>query len=176
MLSEQERREIEEDLEHTPTREAVTIDALKVVQRHRGYVSDEAIEDIALELGISPAELDGVATFYNLIFRKPVGKHVIMVCDSISCFLTGQESIMSYIKNKLGIEPGQTTSDGQFTLLPTVCLGHCEQGPAMMLDRKIIGNLTPDVIDHLLDEARLLDGAGFEIPPQQEDATRGESG
>ena len=91
MLSEQELREIDEDLEHTPTREAGSIDALKIVQRHRGYVSDEAIEELAEHLRLSTAELDGVATFYNLIFRKPVGKHVILVCDSISCFLTGGE-------------------------------------------------------------------------------------
>ena len=153
MLSEQERREIEEDLEHTPTREAGSIDALKVVQRHRGYVSDEAIEDIAQELGMSPAELDSVATFYNLIFRKPVGKHVILACDSISCFLTGGEGVMAYLMSKLGIEPGQTTDDGQFTLLPTVCLGHCEQAPVVMLDWEIVGNLTEEKIDQTLSDA-----------------------
>jgi len=158
MLSEEERREIGEDLEHTPTREAATIDALKVVQRHRGWVSDEAMEDIAGELGISTAELERVATYYNLIFRQPVGKHVIFVCDSISCYLTGQESVMEYLMRKLDIKLGETTTDGQFTLLPTVCLGHCEQAPVMMLDWEIIGNLNEERIDQALADAMAKEG------------------
>ncbi len=140
-------------MEHTPTCEAATIDALKVVQRHRGWVSDEAMVDIADELGIGVAELERVATFYNLIFRKPVGKHVILVCDSISCFLTGGESVMTYLMQKLDSKPGETTSDGQFTLLPTVCLGHCEQAPVMMLDWEIVGDLTEGKIDQALSDA-----------------------
>jgi len=154
MLSEEERLEIERELENLPTRRAGSIDALKIVQKHRRYVSDEALKDLAPILGMTPAELDSVATFYNLIFRKPVGRHVIMVCDSISCFLTGQERVMDYLKQKLGIEPGQTTADGLFTLLPTVCLGHCEQAPVMMLDGEIVGNLTEERIDRALAKAR----------------------
>ncbi len=152
MLSKQELKEIEAEMEHSPTREAVAIDALKVVQKHRGWISDEVLEDIARELQMTPEELDRVATFYNLIFRQPVGRHVIFVCDSISCFLTGGETVMDHLRRKLQIEPGQTTADGRFTLLPTVCLGHCEQAPVMMLDWKIIGNLTPQIIDERLDK------------------------
>ncbi len=152
MLTEQERREIQEELKNVPTKQAVCIDALKIVQKHRGYVSDEALEDLSVELGLTTVELDNVATFYNLIFRKPVGKHVIMVCDSISCFIVAGETVMNYIVAKLNIQPGQTTSDGMFTLLPTVCLGHCEQSPVMMLDWEIIGNLTPEKIDMILEK------------------------
>lgn len=123
------------------------MDALKVVQRHRGWVSDEALADVARLLGMTPAELDSAATFYNLIFRKPVGRRVIMLCDSISCWLTGQETVLDYLRRKLGIDLGQTTPDGEFTLLPTVCLGHCEQAPVMMIDGEIVGNLTPEKID-----------------------------
>lgn len=151
MLSEQELKEIEEEMEHSPTREAMSIDALKVVQRHRGWISDEVLEDIAGVVDMTPEDLDRVATFYNLIFRQPVGRHVIFVCDSISCFLTGGDTVMGYLRHKLQIEPGQTTADGKFTLLPTVCLGHCEQAPVMMLDWRIIGNLTPQIIDERLD-------------------------
>lgn len=154
MLNAQELAKIEEMLSHLPTRQAGTIDALKIVQEHRGYVPDEAIYDLAPVLEISAAEVERTATFYNLIFRKPVGKHVIFVCDSISCFLTGGETVMSYLINALGIQPGQTTPDGEFTLLPTVCLGHCDVAPVMMLDWKIIGNLTPDKIDRALADAK----------------------
>ena len=153
MLSEEERLEIEKELENVPTRQAVAVDALKIVQKRRGYVSDEALQDLAQALDMTPAELDNVATFYNLIFRRPVGKHVILVCDSISCFLTGQERVLDYLQRKLGIQPGQTTGDGLFTLLPTVCLGHCEQAPVMMLDGEIVGNLTEERIDQALAEA-----------------------
>jgi len=154
MLTEQEKQEIEEELAHLPTRQAGCIDALKVVQKHRGWVSDEALDDLSPVLGMSPAEIDSVATFYNLIFRKPVGKHVILICDSISCWVMGEESILAYLQRKLGIKLGQTTADGMFTLIPTVCLGHCEQAPVMMMDGDIIGNLTEEKIDQILSGAR----------------------
>ena len=154
MLTDHERTEIEEALSHAPTRQSASIDALKTIQRHRGWVSDEALNDLSPVLGLDVADLDSVATFYNLIFRKPVGRHVILVCDSISCWIMGEERLMDHLQRKLGVQPGETTEDGAFTLLPTVCLGHCEQAPAMMLDGEIIGNLTEDKIDQILAEKR----------------------
>ena len=153
MLNELEIKEIEHELKNLPTRQSGCIDALKIIQKHRGWVSDEALDDLATLLGMSAADLDGVATFYNLIFRSPVGKHVIFVCDSVSCWLTGEERVLDYLQRKLGIQLGQTTADGMFTLLPTVCLGHCEVAPVMMLDGEIIGNLTDDKIDQALSDA-----------------------
>lgn len=158
MLTEAEIKEIKEELRHCPTPQAGAVDALKIVQRHRGWVSDEAILGLAELLDMTPAELDSVATFYNLIFRRPVGRHVIMVCDSISCWLTGQETVLGYLREKLGVNPGETTADGEFTLLPTVCLGHCEQAPAMMIDGEVIGNLTPEKIDSIIE--RFSTGGG----------------
>ena len=154
MLTEHERTEIEDILSHAETRQSGSIDALKIVQRHRGWVSDEALDDLSRVLGLSRADLDNVATFYNLIFRKPVGKHVILVCDSVSCWIMGEERVMDHLQRKLGIQPGGTTEDGMFTLLPTVCLGHCEQAPVMMLDGEIIGSLTDEKIDRILAEKR----------------------
>lgn len=150
MLTQEEIREIQEEMSHLPNPKAASMDALKVVQRHRGWVSDEALADVAQMLGMTPAELDSAATFYNLIFRRPVGRRVIMLCDSISCWLTGQESVLDYLRGKLGIDLGETTKDGEFTLLPTVCLGHCERAPVMMLDGEIVDNLTPEKIDSVL--------------------------
>lgn len=155
MLSDIELEEIREELRHAQSVQSACIDVMKIVQNHQGYVSDQALQDLAAELNMTTAELDHVATFYNLIFRKPVGKHVIMVCDSISCFVMGGESVMQYLSTKLGIAVGETTADGNFTLLPTVCLGHCEQSPVMMLDQKIYGNLTPEKIDQLLDKLKV---------------------
>jgi len=93
-----------------------------------------------------------VATFYNLIFRQPVGRHVIMICDSISCYLTGYEQILAYLKKTLGVEFGQTTLDNRFTLLPICCLGNCDNGPAMRINSDYHGRLTPERVDAILAE------------------------
>lgn len=134
VLSAEEQQEIEHALHHYPDSRAASIDALKVVQKHRGYVSDAAIPEIAKAIRISAADLDGVATFYNLIFRQPVGRHVIKVCDSISCHLTGYDEVRDAFKAALGVGLGGTTPDNRFTLLPICCLGACDRGPVLMID------------------------------------------
>ena len=152
MLTAEEINEIEAEAAHYPKREAVSIDALKIVQRHRGWVSDESLGDIAGHLGMSPADLDSVATFYNLIFRRPVGRHVIMVCDSVSCWIMGEERIREHLQERLGIGLGETTPDDRFTLLPTVCLGCCDHAPAMMVDSDLHSDLNSQKIDAALEK------------------------
>jgi NADH-quinone oxidoreductase subunit E len=152
MLTAEEVTEIEAEAEHYPRREAVCIDALKIVQRRRGWVSDESLRDIAAHLGMSPTDLDSVATFYNLIFRRPVGRHVIMVCDSVSCWIMGHDRIKKHLSERLGIEFGQTTPDSRFTLLPIVCLGCCDHAPAMMVDADLHSDLDPQKIDTQLEK------------------------
>ncbi len=152
MLSPEELKEIEAEFPHYPNRQAVCIDAIKIVQKHRGWVSDESLKDIAELLGMSVDELDGVATFYNLIFRKPVGRHVIMVCDSVSCWVMGYERLRRELKNRLGIQMGETTADGRFTLLPIVCLGACDRAPAMTVDEDLHLNVDPQRLDSLLEK------------------------
>ncbi len=133
MLSEQEIAEIDAELAHYEQASAATIEALKIVQKHRGWVSDEAVAAIAAKLGASPADIDAVATFYNLIYRRPVGRHVIHVCDSVSCWIMGQPRLTELLKQRLGVQLGQTTADGRFTLLPICCLGTCDRAPALMI-------------------------------------------
>jgi NADH-quinone oxidoreductase subunit E len=154
MLTTEEKKEIEAEFPQYEQKRAVSVEALKVIQRHRGWVSDDAIKDIAEFLEMSPDELDGVATFYNLIFRKPVGRHVILVCNSVTCWIMGYEGILEHLKQRLGIELGETTADGLFTLLPIVCLGACDQAPAMMIDDNLYGNLDPAKIDEILQGIR----------------------
>src|SRR3954468_7531888 len=137
MLTHEEREEIEAELSHYPNKQAVSIDAMMIVQKHRGWVSDEVLNDIGELLGMSTTDLDGVATFYNLIRRKPVGRHVAMVCDSVSCWIMGCERVTEHLSNTLGTPLGGTTADGRFTLLPIVCLGACDHAPAMMIDGKL---------------------------------------
>lgn len=144
MLSPEERAEIEEEAKRYPTRRALCIEAMKIVQRHRGWVSDEALADVAAQLDMTRDELDGVATFYNLVFRKPVGRHVILVCDSVSCWIMGYSRLRERLCSELGVALGGTTPDGRFTVLPVVCLGACDHAPALMVDDDLHGDLDPE--------------------------------
>ncbi|MEJ2089858.1 MAG: NADH-quinone oxidoreductase subunit NuoE [Gammaproteobacteria bacterium] len=134
-----------------PDRPSAAIEALRIVQEHRGWVSDESLNAIARHLNMAAAELDSVATFYNLIFRKPVGRHVIMVCDSISCFIMGCDKVRQRLSDELGIEPGETTEDGRFTLLPIVCLGACDKAPTMTIDEELFGQVDPAELPAILE-------------------------
>ena len=154
MLSAEEINEIETESARYPTRQAVCIDAMRIVQRHRGWVSDESLRDIAAHLGMSVTDLDSVATFYNLIFRRPVGRHVIMICDSVSCWIMGYDRMREYVGKRLGISLGETTKDNRFTLLPIVCLGCCDRAPAMMVDDHLHSDLDLQKIDHALETYR----------------------
>ncbi|MCU1263653.1 MAG: dehydrogenase subunit [Bryobacterales bacterium] len=150
MLSQEEREEIEAEIAHYPAKRAVCIDAMLIVQRHRGWVSDESLASLAQFLDMSTADLDGVATFYNLIRRKPVGRHVAMICDSVSCWIMGCDRIRDHVCFRLGVPMGATTDDGRFTLLPIVCLGACDHAPAMMVDGELHTDLDEQRIDAVL--------------------------
>ncbi len=152
MLTEQEKQEITAELTHCEFRQSASIDALKIIQKRRGWVSDEAIKDVATMLALSPDELDAVATFYSFIFRKPVGRHVILVCDSISCWVMGYNPLLDLLKTKMGITFGETTEDSRFTLLPISCLGACDRAPAMMVDEELYGPVTADMMDKILNK------------------------
>ncbi|MGD8393896.1 MAG: NADH-quinone oxidoreductase subunit NuoE [Candidatus Eiseniibacteriota bacterium] len=151
MLSADEIREIESEFASYPTRRAACVEALKIVQRHRRWVSDEALRDLAGHLEMSVDELDSVATFYNLIFRQPVGRHVILVCDSVSCWILGHEQLLGHLERRLGIRLGETTADRRFTLLPIPCLGDCEHAPALMVDEDLHDDLVPGDLDAILE-------------------------
>ncbi len=152
MLTPEERREIETKFARYPNKQSVCIEAMKVVQRHRGWVSDENLHDLAEELGMTPDELDGVATFYNLIFRKPVGRHVVLICDSVSCWIMGYEKVCQRLTSRLGVRLGETTADDRFTVLPIVCLGTCDHAPAMMVDDELHRDLDPDKLGEVLEK------------------------
>lgn len=145
-LSQAEIAEILADASHYSQKSGASIEALKIVQKHRGWVSDESLKQVAKLLGMSMEELDGVATFYNLIYRRPVGRKVILCCDSISCWMLGADRVQEEISRRLGIGYGATTPDGEYTLLPIVCLGACDHAPVLMVGEDLY---------HDVDEARL---------------------
>lgn len=150
MLSKEEIDNINKEIHHYPVKSAACIEALKIVQNKQRWVSDESISEIAKLLEMSPAEVDSVATFYSRINRKPVGEHLILLCESITCWVMGYESILEYMTAKLGIKYGETTTDGKFTILPNPCLGNCDKSPCMIIDDKTYDELTPEKIDNIL--------------------------
>ncbi len=146
-----DRAAIEHETHHYEDPRAASIEALKIVQHRHGWVPDGAIPAIGEVLGIPGSDVEGVATFYNLIFRRPVGRHVILLCDSVACWLMGETAARAHLRDRLGIRPGGTTADGRFTLLPIVCLGHCDHAPAMMVDEDQYGDLDAARLDAILD-------------------------
>ena len=150
-LSEAELAEIHHEMGHYEDPRAASIEALKAVQKHRGWVPDAAIDAIAAVIGIPASDVEGVATFYNMIFRRPVGRHVIKVCDSISCFLTGYDALKDALMAHTGLGYGETSADSRYTLLPVCCLGNCDKGPTLMIDDDTHGPVAPADVPALLE-------------------------
>ena len=148
-LSEAEVAAIEAECAHLPDRQSAAIDALMIVQKHRGWVSDQSLFAIARLLGMSAEALDAVATFYNRIYRRPVGRHVIMMCDSVSCYVMGADRLAEQVKAHLGIDFGETTPDDRFTLLPIACLGACDKAPTMLIGEELIMDVQADRLDNI---------------------------
>jgi NADH-quinone oxidoreductase subunit E len=155
MLPNALKESLEKQIAHADHARELVVDILLALQEHYGHLSDEAVEEAAVLLGMSPLEIEEVATFYTFIYREPVGKYVIHVCDSVICWMDGYESIKDYLCKKLDIDLGGTTADGLFTLLPVCCIGYCDQSPAMLINRKVYGHLTQQKVDVILEKLRL---------------------
>ena len=162
MLSEEERDRLKEELAREEHPRERLVDVLYRVQNRFGYLSDEAVHEVAELMSMTPLEVEEIATFYDFIYREPVGKYVIHVCDGTVCWSLGHESVMDYISKKLQISVGETTPDGLFTLLPVTCIGYCEYAPAMLVNGRLYGPLSPGTIDDILDEF------GAQQPPVRE--------
>jgi NADH-quinone oxidoreductase subunit E len=153
MMTDEEKREIDEAITHYEYKKAACIDAMKILQKHRGgWISDESIEDLADFLGMTTHEIENVATYYSMIYRKPVGRHLILVCDGFSCWALGYDDILAHLMSCLGIGLGETTPDGRFTLLRIPCIGACDHSPAMIIDEDLHGDLDNGKIDEILKE------------------------
>ncbi|MGK0439589.1 MAG: NADH-quinone oxidoreductase subunit E [Paracoccaceae bacterium] len=150
ILTAPELAEIDHEISHAPYRSAVAIDALKIVQKHHRWVSDESLSGLADYLDMSTAELEGIATFYSLIYRKPVGEKVISLCDSVTCWIKGYTQLEKHISHQLGVGLGETTTDNRYTFLPAPCLGACDRAPVMMVGEDTHLDLTPEKINQIL--------------------------
>ena len=159
MIPDSLRSELQARINQAVTPREAAVDILKSLQAHYGWLPDEAVEEAAVLLGLTPLQVDELATFYEMLYRRPVGSRVIHVCDSISCWAMGGESLMDHIAGHLGIKAGETTADGIFTLLPCCCLGNCGEAPTLMIGDTIHGRLTAERATEILERER-IDAAG----------------
>jgi len=150
MLTEAERNSVEEIILKYPHKSVASMEVLRMIQNSRGWLPDEAIREVSGILEMTPEELDSIASFYDLLFRKRVGRHVILVCDSVSCWVTGYKDISRYLQKELGVSLGETTTDGRFTLLPVACLGVCDAAPAMLIDMDLYERVDVENIGEIL--------------------------
>lgn len=150
MLPEGLKDSLSKEIALAPHPREKAIDVMLTLQDHYGYMNDEAMQEGAGLLGMTPLELEELATFYDFIYREPVGRNVIHVCDSTICWMNGHQSVMDYLSSRLGVTLGGTTPDGLFTLLPVCCIGYCDRAPAMLINRNVYGHLTPEKIDRIL--------------------------
>lgn len=141
ILTKKEKCAINKEKKNYESTQAIIVEALKIVQKNRGWISNNAINAIAKILYLPSSDVESVATFYSNIYRNPVGRYVIKYCDSIVCYINGYEKILSFIKEYLKINPGNTTLNKKFTLLPTCCLGNCDKSPTIMINNITYENL-----------------------------------
>ena len=153
-----EHEPIEKLLAKYPRKRCAILPALHAAQAKHGYLSEAAVAEVAQQLEVTTTEVAGVASFYHMLHLEPVGKYVIDVCTSMPCGLLGGEALVDHLRGKLGIEVGETTSDGLFTLREVECLGACDGGPVMHVNEREYRNLTPERLDEILAELRRAEG------------------
>jgi len=150
---------LKERVAHAITSREAAVDVMKELQAHYGWLTDEAVAEAAELLGLTTLQVEELATFYEMIYRRPVGKRVIHVCDSISCWSLGSEPLLAHVADHLGVKVGETTADGCFTLLPCCCLGNCTEAPTMMIGDAVYGRLNPQTAVVFIEgERRAIEG------------------
>ncbi len=154
MIPEELEKSLKKHIEQVEHPRELVVDVMFAIQEHYGHLTDEGVQETARLLDMTPLEVEQLATFYTFIYREPVGKYVMHVCDSVVCWMDGYESVKDYLCQKLGIAPGETTPDGMFTLLTVCCIGYCDRSPAMLINRKAYGNLTAEKIDGILEKLK----------------------
>jgi len=157
MLPDELKTEMEQKIAGIEHPRELVVDVMFALQDHYGHLTDDAVAETAALLGMTAVEVDELATFYPFIYREPVGRYVIHVCDSVVCWMGGHESLQDHLMQRLGIAMGETTADGLFTLLPVCCIGYCDRAPAILINKKVYGELTPEKLDNII--ARLRDEA-----------------
>lgn len=151
MYSKTNEQKLDEIISHYPVKRSAILPALYIAQEEHGYVTDDDIKYLAKRLDMRINEVEEVVTFYTMYSRKPIGKHKLQVCRTISCMLLGAEQITEHISERIGCHPGETTSDGKFTLMEVECLGYCDLAPVMQVNFDYHEKLTTKEVDKIID-------------------------
>jgi NADH-quinone oxidoreductase E subunit len=155
MFSKQAKDQLENILKMYPTKKAALLPALWLAQEeYGGWLPREAMREVAGYLDLPPAEVEGVATFYTMYNKKPIGKFHIEVCHNIACMARGSDELIAHLSERLGVEKGETTEDGMFTLSGAECLGACANAPCLMIGDRYYEDLTPEKADAILEELK----------------------
>jgi NADH-quinone oxidoreductase subunit E len=144
----------EEIIARYPRPKSALIPLLHLAQEQDGYVSDDAMRHIAELVGVTPAEVLGTCSFYEMFKREPVGEYLVNVCSNISCMLVGGEELLHHLEGKLGIKAGSTTTDGTFTLEDVECIAACTEAPCLQVNYRYFYKVTPDAADALIEDLR----------------------
>jgi NADH-quinone oxidoreductase E subunit len=153
-LSNSAIKDIKDIAKRYPTTESALLPALYVAQREKGWLAKETMDEVADALDLPRVRVYGVATFYTMYYKKPMGKYVIQVCTNVSCMIRGGEEIFEHLKKKFGIKSGETTGDGLFSLLEVECLGNCGNAPVMQINEDFYENLTIMKVNEIIDELK----------------------
>ncbi|HEY5094664.1 MAG TPA: NADH-quinone oxidoreductase subunit NuoE [Candidatus Eremiobacteraceae bacterium] len=149
-----------------PDRRSALIPFLQFCQEEDGSVTDQAIADAAELVRLTPAEVESIASFYSLLFRHPVGKHVIQVCRTLACMLRGADDLQAHIKKRLGVGHLETTADGMFTYEEVECLAACDKAPCLQHNLEYVYDVTPATFDALLDQWRAQSSTASPLPAE----------
>jgi NADH-quinone oxidoreductase E subunit len=152
MISEQAKQRMRDLVKRYPVARSAVMPALYIAQQEEGYISQEALEVVAEAIGLTVDDVESVATFYTMYYQQPPGKKVIKVCTSISCYLRNCDTLVTHLEQRLGIKRGETTPDGNYTLMTAECLASCGTAPVLQVNDEFVENVTLEMVDALIDE------------------------
>lgn len=150
MISEQAKQHMRDLAARYPVSRSAVLPALHIAQQEEGYITQEGLQAVAEVLNLTVDDVESVATFYTMYYQQPMGKKVIKVCNSISCYLRNCDALIEHMEQRLGIKRGETTPDGNFTLLTVECLASCGTAPVLQVNDEFVENVTPEKADQLI--------------------------
>jgi NADH-quinone oxidoreductase E subunit len=152
MISERARQRMRDLAARYPVARSAIMPALYIAQQEEGYITQEALQAVAEAIGMTVDDVESIATFYTMYYQQPPGKKVIKVCTSISCYLRNCDALVNHLEQRLGIKRGETTTDGNYTLMTTECLASCGTAPVLQVNNEFVENVTLEMADALVDE------------------------
>lgn len=167
MLTEKTKQKILTIQKKYPEKRSALIPALHLAQAEVGFLPYDVQREVATLFDIDVNEVNSVVSFYDMFHDKPLGKHIIHVCKNVSCMLKGCDGLIDNLCHKLQVKPGEVSADGEFTVIPSECLGACDLAPMMLVDDKVVGNVKEDQLDAIISAAKKCHGHSCPVPDSE---------